>query len=374
MYIVSQRNPLFSPITWVVIALHMLLIFWVTLMPSQVFQPPKSPNRLIVKTVQLQPHIKPVVIESLPEIEKEEQLPQSVPSKVNFKDVPPLDPPMEKRPPLLENSPPAPQIIEKTVQTPREIVKPSETKKIEAVKKVEPVKTEPVKKQEIKKTPVQKQNPLPKKIEKKTEPVSVKKSQVTEKQPANKISTKENPKVESRKAATPDKKPATPPNDKPTQSHQDAKVKAEQEALQEQQRKLIAAAQESMAKMEKGRANLNTVKSNLTVVAPVAIKNLQIEALPDDSNSMTVGEKSYRDELAARLKLLLKLPEHGDVQLKLTLDRNGKVLKVTVTKSLSPLNRSYIEKNLPTLKFPSFGKHFDNKPDYTFNIQLSNDL
>lgn len=366
MYTVSQRNPLFSPITWVVIAFHMLLIGWVILVPPQDLLPPKTPNRLIVKTVQLQPHIKPVVVETLPQVDKEEEISPSTPAPVHFKDIT-LDPPVEKRTPLATLPPVAPQ-EEKPIKTPQDMTKPVE------VKKIEPVKTEPVKKQEIKKTPIQKQPPVAKKIEKKTEPpATVKKPQVTEKQPAKKISAKENTKVDNRKVATTDKKPAAA-KEKPTLSIQDAKIKAEQEALQEQQRKLIAAAQESMAKLDKGRANLNNTKSNLAVATPVAIKDLQIEALPSDTHSMTVGEKSYRDELAGRLKLLLKLPEHGEVQLKLTLDRNGKVLKVTITKSLSQLNRSYIEKNLPTLKFPSFGKHFDNQPDYTFNIQLSNEL
>ena len=268
----------------------------------------------------------------------------------------------------METVPTNPPAQEKPIEIPQEMTKPVE------VKKIEPVKTEPVKKQEIKKAPIQKQPPVTKKIEKKTEPPAVvKKPQAREKQPEKKISAKENTKADNRKVAPTDKKPAAV-KEKPTPSIQDAKIKAEQEALQEQQRKLIAAAQESMAKMDKGRANLTIVKSNLAVATPVAIKDLQIEALASDTNSMTVGEKSYRDELAGRLKLLLKVPEHGEVQLKLTLDRSGKVLKVTITKSVSQLNRSYIEKNLPTLKFPSFGKHFDNKLDYTFNIQLSNEL
>jgi len=367
MYTLSQRNPLFSPITWVVITFHMLLICWVILAPPQDLLPPKNPNRLIVKTVQLQPHIKPAVVETLPKIDKEEKISQSPPSKVDFKDIT-LNPPVEKLTPPLETVPTNPPAQEKPIEIPQEMTKPVE------VKKIEPVKTEPVKKQEIKKAPIQKQPPVTKKIEKKTEPPAVvKKPQAREKQPEKKISAKENTKADNRKVAPTDKKPAAV-KEKPTPSIQDAKIKAEQEALQEQQRKLIAAAQESMAKMDKGRANLTIVKSNLAVATPVAIKDLQIEALDSDTNSMTVGEKSYRDELAGRLKLLLKLPEHGEVQLKLTLDRSGKVLKVTITKSVSQLNRSYIEKNLPTLKFPSFGKHFDNKLDYTFNIQLSNEL
>ncbi|QLH36449.1 MAG: hypothetical protein HWD61_10185 [Parachlamydiaceae bacterium] len=155
-----------------------------------------------------------------------------------------------------------------------------------------------------------------------------------------------------------------------------AKAKAQQEA-DEKQRKLVAAAQESIAKIDQGRVKMNAVKSSqtLAVAAPAAITSLQIDALPSNSGSpLTSGEANYRDELASRLKLMLKLPEHGDVQLKLTLDRSGKVTKVNIVKTASQANRSYVEKSLPALKFPSFGNHFENMSEYTFIIQLSNEL
>jgi colicin import membrane protein len=116
--------------------------------------------------------------------------------------------------------------------------------------------------------------------------------------------------------------------------------------------------------------------SRVSVATPVAsISKLEIEALPDLSGpALTSGEKHYRDELASRLKLLLKLPEHGAVQLKLTLNRAGKALKVQIVKSVSQANKNYIEKTLPTLVFPAFGSHFENLSEYTFSIQLSNEL
>ena len=85
-------------------------------------------------------------------------------------------------------------------------------------------------------------------------------------------------------------------------------------------------------------------------------------------------EIGYRDELAGRLKLLLRLPEFGEVKIKLTLSRAGKVAKVSIVSAESAANRTYIEKTIPTLSFPSFGNNFGTLPEYTFLISLSNDF
>ena len=84
-----------------------------------------------------------------------------------------------------------------------------------------------------------------------------------------------------------------------------------------------------MAKVGQPAAKNNAKSTNSLSVpkAPTAITSLHIDAMPGVSflNSKEIG---YRDELAKRLKLLLKLPEYGEVKIKLTLQRSGKVLKV----------------------------------------------
>lgn len=243
---------------------------------------------------------------------------------------------------------------------------------MEKTTKATPIKTEP--KKNI-------QKPASPSV-KKTEPIVEKKST-----PKKEVSKPKIEKKEPSKTSTPPKKEVTKQSEKkvtktvaekpkPDPQVEAAKTKALQEA-QEQQRKLIAAAQESLAKIEQGRAKMQATKSSLNTVAaaPLAINQLQIEALPSsNSPALTVGERGYRDELASRLKLLLKLPEHGDVQLKLTLDRAGKPVKVVIVKAASQINRSYVEKTLPSLKFPPLGNHFENMTEYTFLIQLSNAL
>lgn len=86
------------------------------------------------------------------------------------------------------------------------------------------------------------------------------------------------------------------------------------------------------------------------------------------------GEISYRDELASRLQLLLKLPEMGKVQLKLTLSKTGKFVKLVIVSSPSAINKQYIEKTVPTLTLPGFGEQFGGGSDHTFSITLTSDL
>lgn len=313
----------FHQITLFVIAIHAILISWMILTP---FSPvmPRQNERLIVKTIELSPPppVSKQVIEPIPEIEPilKPEIPPELEAPPQVIEEAPKIEPIKK----MEKKPSSPSPAKKNISK----KKPPTEKK--PIKKIEPVK---------KKVPPKQTTPAPKKtIPKKLD------------KPLDK------PKVDSKLEA--------------------AKSKAQQEA-QEKQRKLIAAAQENLAKIDQGRAKMSAAKSSLgnIAVVPVAIKSLQIEALPDShAPPMTSGEKSYRDELASRLKLMLKLPEHGDVHLKLTLDRMGKVVNVKIVKSASSMNRNTIEKNLPNLKFPPFGNHFENMSEYTFIIQLSNEL
>lgn len=85
-------------------------------------------------------------------------------------------------------------------------------------------------------------------------------------------------------------------------------------------------------------------------------------------------ENSYREEIASRLKLQLSLPEYGEVKIKLTLNRLGRVEKVTIVSSESSMNREFVEKMLPAMMFPAFGTNFEKAQTYTFTITLGNNL
>lgn len=109
---------------------------------------------------------------------------------------------------------------------------------------------------------------------------------------------------------------------------------------------------------------------------PKQIEQLQIDALPVGSTvpvDLSAKEVSYRDEIAYRLKMALKLPDYGEVKIKLTLDRSGKVASVQSVHAESTKNKQYIEKTVPSLIFPPFGTNFAQAAQYTFMITLNND-
>lgn len=151
---------------------------------------------------------------------------------------------------------------------------------------------------------------------------------------------------------------------------------AEQQAEKDRQMKLLAEARVRMSKINGSRESEPSPASFSTPL-PTAITSLQIDALSSSekgASSLNSTEVSYSNELAGHLKRLLRLPEIGDIKIKLTLDRSGKVYKMEVVSSESAANRRYIEKTLPGLSFPAFGTNFESMANYTFAITLSNEL
>lgn len=138
-------------------------------------------------------------------------------------------------------------------------------------------------------------------------------------------------------------------------------------------KKLLASAEDSIAKIDKNRDKGKASTSKVGAVIPGKIEALQIDAIAIGGEVLTGTEATYRDELAMRLRRLMRLPEYGEVKLKLTLDRSGKVAKVAIISAQSALNRTYVESTLPTLKFTDFGKNFTGQNQFTFMINLTNE-
>lgn len=148
-------------------------------------------------------------------------------------------------------------------------------------------------------------------------------------------------------------------------------------AEKQQQQKLMTMAQERIAKINENKDKLASDKMMSTIPHLLhTITDLEIDSISGIKEEVSLSryEITYREELASRLKLLLRLPEYGDVKMNLTLDRTGKVSKVTIVNADSTLNRNYIEKILPELSFPSFGIHYASAAEYTFSITLSNEI
>jgi colicin import membrane protein len=145
----------------------------------------------------------------------------------------------------------------------------------------------------------------------------------------------------------------------------------------ERQQALISQAQERIAKITPSHDKIATSQTPTLVemALPGPISNLKVDSASESGVTSFGGrEASYHDELASRMKLLLRLPEYGDVKMKLTLDRTGKVLNVAISSAQNANNRKYIEKAVFALSFPPFGNHFGDETQHTFSITFSNDL
>lgn len=303
----------------VVVACHLLFLFLMGRSAEYIVQPHVQLRKLVVKTVQLN--------------EKKKVLP-----KASAQPLPPVSPKVAEKS-LPQAEAPAEVIIEEPIA---EVV--LEKKKI-----------------------ISKPTPKP------TPPKTTVKKEI---KPSKKVTPKPKETVKPEKAATAIKKETPDPVKKAeTTKAEPAKptVDPKAEAAKARKQQLLANAQASMSKTKKvSKAELNQIA---LMTVPSGLSDLSIDALPKEpQESMSMREIGYRDELVGRLKLFLKLPEHGEVTIKLTLSRSGKVNKLQIVSSQSAVNKSYIEKTLPDLTFPPFGSNFGDNKEFTFLISLSNDL
>lgn len=258
---------------------------------------------------------------------------------------------------------PVPVIIPEPT-LPEEVMEPEtfiesipEPKEEKPIPKKEPPKQLPPKKIEDKKEKP-KQAPPKKTIEKKEKPKE----------------TKTLPKKEPKKEKEVVKKTTSKKQEKPAEPKKDPKEEAARIALQAKKRELLAKAQESIAKIDNKSGNLIGKPIDLApVLKPIG--SLQIDGLSMEGKpgSYQGQERSYIEELSSLLKLKLRLPEYGEVKVKLTLLRSGQVDRVVIVSSASDANRKHIEKALPKMVFPNFGNNFENQMQYTFQITLSNE-
>jgi colicin import membrane protein len=176
-----------------------------------------------------------------------------------------------------------------------------------------------------------------------------------------------------KKQTTPPPKPIpkTPPPPKPMEPPAPTPAEIAQKAAQAKQRNLLSQAKEKMGKINK---NPGSIAQEISLATPGKIESLHIDALVlDGGAALNAKESAYRDELAYRLKLLLKLPKYGEVKLRLTVERSGQAAKIAMISFQSEENKTYLESALPKLKLPAFGTNFPGQEEYTFTITLSNE-
>lgn len=373
----------FQDPSWIWIILFVLALHFAGLMWTWLFSqsPPRSsPQKVIVQTVQLNPRLQPMATHaSAPTTPMATPQPQqeiaAVPS--------PVVEPKEIAKSLVQEKP-----QDKPVSTPIKAQEESQTpsKHVAPPPKIETeVPAKPKETPKTTTTPVKKATPAPAKTEAKpaaaaAKPAAkqeVKKTATTPAKPAAQAP------VKSSQAAAKPAKTDTKKEEAEMAAAKEAEHKRQQElaAAKAKQQELLAKAQENLAKMDQSRGKIESSKGSLgsgwnDASLPKAIGSLQIDALPVGSamgTELSAKEMDYRDEVAYRLKLALRLPDYGSVKIKLTLDRSGKVSTVQTVSSESKKNQQYVENNVPSLVFPSFGVQFAGLSQYTFLVTLNND-
>lgn len=397
----SQQNSIWLTIGLFVITIHLALLgmgtLWKPTPPA-----PKSRSKVIVQTIRLKP------------VQSEAILPANLSVTAA---IPDLSPPQEQ--PQSEPTPPIAQllkeeiVIQKQLPLLTEAPLKEETPIAQEKNVVEPPKqeTSPVPPIPISQSPSpplhvkpenkpQSKNPSPKTPAqeiKKSLPskktVPVKKSTEPAKKSAQKESAKAKPQDELEKKqqqerieAEKKRKQEQAETEKKQQLQLEAEKKRQQElaaareAAQQREQALLTKAKENLAKMGETRDKISTSSPSLsleTTTLPKELKHLQVDALlvEEIGNSREWGTKEigYSDEVASYLKMHLRLPDYGNVKIKLTMDRTGKVIKVETIQSESKKNKIYVESKIPFIIFPPFGHRFQGASQNTFVITLQND-
>jgi hypothetical protein len=125
---------------------------------------------------------------------------------------------------------------------------------------------------------------------------------------------------------------------------------------------------DAIAKAKKALANIQ--KGPITTEAVAPKLSLNIEGI-----NLSVEEgSSYISEIISRIKTRMKLPDAGEVVVELTLERSGKVLKMLIKEAKSIHNKNYVEKTLPSIKFPVFEGGLKNEKSHTFIFVLNSEI
>lgn len=362
---IQKEDKVLLYVSILVISFHFLFIASTALLPQPIPVKPPKAKKIVVQTVKLN---KPTtVIQKEIKAAAKPKPVEPVAKEIESTPEPVVEKAVQKEPEPVTKEEVVPKIEQPPVQAVEE-VKPKVVEKVAPKKSTPVAPPKPSVKKEVKAAP--KKNPpkptvekpkktTPKPSPKKDKPKEVKKPP---KPVAKPEATKAKPKTPSKQVV----KEAAP--SKP-------KVDPQAEAAKVKRRELLASAQKNIAKIEHTRDKLGggEIASLAATVLPGRIESLQVETFPESTSALTSQEMSYYDELASRLKLQLRLPEYGEVRIKLTLNRSGQFVKVSVTSTESATNRKHVEKTIPTLKFPSFGNNFKDIPEYTFVISLSNE-
>lgn len=142
------------------------------------------------------------------------------------------------------------------------------------------------------------------------------------------------------KTAIPPTAPKTPVKNTPKETQNVSTVSPEKKAL-------LAKAQASLAKIG------SPPPASAPKTTP-SYQDLTIELGQIALGEGNLGASDYPSIVVGHIQSSLTLPEHGTVELTLKLNKSGKVEKVSILKSASKKNKTYVENQLTKLHFPPF--------------------
>ncbi len=352
----TKTDPVFFAIVIFVIFIHFGLLWFLPNIKSDRIV--KNRTQVHVTTIQLTPKKNEIELTPLTLLKKEGSLPQKIET---------LLPPLEETIPLsLLETPPVepPKAIEKLI--------------------AEPIKVQP-----------EKEN-IQKKIEE--EPKSVPKKKVEEPQKSPQVSKpkpmteKKNQVPQKPKTPAPVKNPIALPD--PQKEALKRKKEEEQANLDQEKKRLLEVQlqKEKEIKLQKekelstkrkitkqkiasvkqsGQSLLASIPMESDVAIPKGVTGLQVEGIPvTASGLLNSTEASYQGKIKFRLEQNLRLPERGEVEIKLTLNKSGKIVKFETTSPQSLKNRQYIEQKIPSIVFPEFDASLNGETQHLFTIQL----
>jgi|GEM_PF-2219879 len=125
--------------------------------------------------------------------------------------------------------------------------------------------------------------------------------------------------------------------------------------------KVLDEIEESIAKIDTNRDKL--IKADPNKKEKVMIPKLVL-------SQSDLGSEIYNRILMEALEESLHLPELGEIKVELTLKRDGSIVKLNFLKSESKKNKTYLEKNLPSLNFPPFDEAYLGKESHTFILNF----
>ena len=172
--------------------------------------------------------------------------------------------------------------------------------------------------------------------------------------------------------AKPEKKPEkkveapTPKKTPPPKKDKTLQVKKQKSAKEEVLKEL----EERIAKID-AKSDRMPLKPELAVPSSVSLSSqtaLQAPKAFVDYDSF--ADDDFMSSLIGYLQGQLQLPDVGEVQIQLTLRKDGKVETMKVIKTESEKNRKYLEENLPKLSFPAI--YLDKSSSRSFLFTFCN--